>query len=162
MAGHDHFPKRDLRGITWERDFPESSQVDIHHISDGPLYLHGINWTFLPEGVAPYFEKSLRILTKESWKHFVRFHPHSRWFLRGCYDMYVNVTNLLELVKQLERAFDPEHEFVARYGCHFAKGFDYPHGSTGHLFSAYAVRQFIADIPVFDACPQRFCDDICL
>jgi hypothetical protein len=130
IVRHDQKLKPDLRGITWERDFPARLGVVIHHISDGALYRNDINWTVLPEGAAPYRDKRLRVITTETWKHFVTFHSSTRWLLRGLYDMSVNVTNLVELAKSLEKQYNPLTQWVARYGCHYNFGHDYPHGSA--------------------------------
>jgi hypothetical protein len=162
IVGHDQPIVPDLRGVTWEEDFPRISAVAIHHVASGPLYVNGINWTVLPGGVTPQREKQLRTVTKASWRHFLAFHPDSHWYLRGFYDMYVNITNLLELVWSLEQNHDPMNAWVARYGCHYTRGIDYPHGSTGHLLSSYAVRQLVENVAVFDSCPRKQCEDVCL
>jgi hypothetical protein len=164
VAGHDQkmIAKKDLRGITWEVEFPPDSQIVIHHISDGPLYVNGINFTVLPEGSAAYREKQVRLITKECWKHFVKNHPHVPWFLRGFFDMFVNVTNLRKFLHELNAQYHPQDEWVARYGCANHEGIDYPHGSTGHLFSNSAVRTLLSNIAIFDACPERHAEDICV
>jgi hypothetical protein len=74
--------------------------------------------------------------------------------------MYVNVTNLLKFLQELEGRFDPMKQWVGRYGCHWY-GMDYPHGSTGHLFSNFAVQGFVQNVPIFDECPARWNEDLC-
>jgi hypothetical protein len=133
----------------------------IHHISDGPLLTNGVSWTVLPEGASAYKDMSLRRITKACWNHFVTYHGQARWFLRGLYDMYVNVTNLMEFVSELEKRYDPMTEWVGRYGCHFF-GIDYPHGSTGHFFSNLGVHRLVGNMGVFDRCPTRWGEDLCM
>jgi hypothetical protein len=154
--------KKDFRGMTWEIAFPLDWRVVIHHISDGPLYVNGINFTVLPEGAAPYREKQVRLITKECWKHFLRNHPDVPWFLRGFFDMYVNLTNLCKMIDELNQQYHPMEEWVSRYGCAFHMGIDYPHGSTGHLFSNKAVRTLVESIPIFDDCPPKDAEDLCV
>jgi hypothetical protein len=161
LVGHDQRVRgEDLRGRTWERAFLPDARVVFVGLSDGPLSLNGTDW-IVPDGVPPR-EKTLREFTKISWKHFIAHYGTMRWFLRGLYDMYVNVTNLMAMIGALEREFDPMVEWVSRYGCHCYGGIDYPHGSTGHLFSNFAVRRLITNIPFFDECPKHWCEDRCV
>jgi hypothetical protein len=152
---------QDLRGITWERDV-ESDGVEIHHVSSGPLEVNGINYTVLPEGAQAYRDKRMRRITKGCWSHFVKYHPETRWFLRGFHDMFVNVSNLLKMIKELEEKYDPMSEWVSRYGCGSFFGLDYAHGSTGHFFSNFAVKTLANNTAIFDNCPRRWNEDSCL
>jgi hypothetical protein len=65
------------------------------------------------------------------------------------------------LIRKLERDYDAMRDWVGRYGCVYRFFLDYPHGSSGHLFSSFAVRSLIAKIPVFDSWPGTWGEDLC-
>jgi hypothetical protein len=162
VAGHDQKMRgMDLRGATWEPLFELSERIVVEHVSDGPLTVNGVTFTVLPEGSKAYRDVWNRKITKECWKHFLRYHPNSRWFLRGLHDVFVNVTNLLDEIHHLERQYDPFSQWVARYGCHRFMGLDCPHGSTGHMYSNRAVRMLVDNIEVFDRCKRGTYEDVC-
>jgi hypothetical protein len=155
VAGWNHVLKgRDLRGITWERDF-DTDQLEIHHVSDGPLHVNNVDFTVVPEGAKCYEDRKMRRITKGSWEHI-------RWFIRGFYDMYLNVSNLLRMIEDLEGQYDPMSQWVSRYGCAVFRDQDYAYGSTGHLFSNFAVKTLVNNVAVFDSCPSDQGEDLCL
>jgi hypothetical protein len=152
---------KDLRGMTWERDIKNDSEIIVEHCSTGYSRVNGIKWTSLPEGAEPYFEVLMRRVTKLSWEHFVKHHPNARWFLRGFHDMWVNITNLRDMVRRLDEHYDPMTQWVGRYGCGH-QSIDYPHGSTGHFFSNFAVRELAKHVKIYDACDRTLWDDLCV
>jgi hypothetical protein len=75
--------------------------------------------------------------------------------------MWVNITNLKAMIAELEAHYDPMTQWVGRYGCSHEM-IDYPHGSTGHFFSNYAMRQFVKHISYYDSCRPDLWDDLCV
>jgi hypothetical protein len=160
IHGFLHRPEPDLRGKTWEREFNLTSNISVYQIVNGPLMGDGINFTFLPEGAnLPYLDDRPRRLTEQSWRHFLKYHTDTHWYMRGMYDMYLNLTNMKDFIANLEARYDPMTDFVGRYGCSHWKR-DFPHGSTGFLFSNAAVRLLFGSLAEFQNCKGN--DDLCM
>jgi hypothetical protein len=154
----ERYKGKDLRGLTWERDFEKEidDSIQIHHISDTFIEVNGITWTGLSD--AALYGSAF---VKECWNHFNVTYSKVHWFLRGDFDMYVNVTNLKKMIKELEVEYDPMTEWVSRFGCANLDQ-DFPHGGTGYLFSNFAVRTLLRNISLFDRCSEKIPWDICV
>jgi len=161
IAGVKQQLKPDLRGKFWEFQLKSfTGKYWLEYLSDGPLYVNGINYTILPHQNMTYDDKKFCIRTPESWIHFAKYHSEARWYLRGTHDTFINISGLSELISELETKIDPMKEFGFAFNFHEYGNIFYPQGGTGWLFSNYAVMRFAKEHKKFREICEMCYDDV--
>lgn len=161
-ATHHIPPEEDIRGRFWEFQLPYNKlNTTVHYVSDGPIKING-EPALVPgdNPNATFNDRQFCIRAKYVWKHFVENHKDTKWFFRGIHDTFVNMTGLVDMLRELEKKIDPMNEWGLVYNVHEYGYQLYPHGGTGYLFSNYAVRQFVSKIANFDHYCYQIADDV--
>ncbi|EAX91157.1 hypothetical protein TVAG_497980 [Trichomonas vaginalis G3] len=161
-ASHKIPPDEDLRGKFWEWQLPyKDLNATVDYVSDGPVNITGI--PALVPGVNPnarFDDRQFCIRAPYTWKHFVEKHGEARWYFRGIHDTFVNMSGLVETMKNLESQLDPMKEFGFAYNVHEYGYQLYPHGGAGYLFSNYAVKKFHENAGRFNYYCHQIADDV--
>jgi hypothetical protein len=153
----------DLRGNFWEWQLSFfTGGYSTYYFSDGPLHTNGIDFLVLPEGPETFEDSRFCIRTPETWKHFLKHNPTTKWYFRGTHDTFVNLTELTSLIHKLETKGDPMTTFNFAFNFHEYNSEYYPHGGTGWLFSNYAVRKFASRIDSFVSRCDPSADDLAM
>ena len=98
--------------------------------------------------------------TSNSMKDFLKRFPNHRWYFRAIGDTFINLTNLIDLIDDLETKYDPMNEVVMAYNIMDFEDYVYPHGGPGYLFSNYAVNLFVKNIDKYTEFCYKSADDL--
>ena len=163
IAGKKQKLNPDLRGKFWEFQLNSfTGKYWLEYLSDGPLFVNGINFTILPFQNMSYDDSKFCIRTPESWLHFMKYHSNVKWYLRGTHDTFINLTSLNEMINEFEKKIDPMKEFAMAYNVHEYNNIFYPQGGTGWLFSHYTVKKFAKSFKNFKNICENSFDDVAL
>ncbi|EAX99799.1 hypothetical protein TVAG_175680 [Trichomonas vaginalis G3] len=136
--------KKDFRGKFWETQLPNPHlDCKIHYVSDAPFKINNITKCLVPKSA--YIDKiNDKIYCQRTflgWEHFLIHHKEIKWYFRGIHDTFLNLTNLADLLKNIEKTHDPMKEEIAVYGAHEVAGNYYPQGGGGFLLSHGALKK---------------------
>lgn len=145
------FPYADLRGKLWEFQLENITNMHVYYVAEQRFEVNGKKFVVLPEDSESYMDAGLCRRTAETWLHFIRSEPETRWYFRGTHDTFVNVSNMLSVIRDLERLGDPMKKLLMAYGTYgtMRTGEIIPHGGGGFLISNRGVRMFAENITEF-------------
>ena len=151
----------DLRGRTWEYQLEYSPiSYTYQFVSNGNVTIPGYNVLVLTDSGKYSSDHYLCQRTSNSMLHFYKNYPNTRWFYRGTNDTFLNMTNFLDIIYELEEKYDPMTEIAMAYYQFEFMWRMYPQGGAGYLFSNYAVRLFAENIDFYRNVCFRSADDL--
>lgn len=161
--GSTHKVNPDLRGNFWEWQLP-NKQLNhyIYYITDGPIKLNNKfgKYLHIEARSAHTADKGQCKRTMKGLKHFVNNKMQAKWYFKAVHDTFINITNLLYYLEEIERNHDPMKEDIYVFGAHEMNCKYYPQGGSGFLFSNYAVRKLYEQKITYDTICEYSSDDI--
>jgi len=161
FAGYDHKiePEYDLRGKYWEDQVEMSfaHSIIVEHVANGEFIVNDVLFKVIPENSSPYYDMKECIRYEASLRHFLKYHPQQKWYVKVIHDTFINLSRFNVMLQELEKKYDPMKEIALAFN-HFG---DFPHGAS-YVFSNFAVRQFLMNIHIFQKYCHKSADDVAM
>ena len=151
----------DLRGSFWEYQIPKNNSIfSIKYVSDRSYTINNVSFKPLVYINESKLDKKLCIKTQAILQDFVEQDNFS-WALRLTDDSFVYLPNLIQLLQDLEKNYNPNKDFVLKSAIYSYKGVQFPHGSA-ILFSKNAAKELVNDMDNYFQKCKKSADDIAL
>jgi hypothetical protein len=132
-----------IRNRFWEGQlqyFPHN--YSLTYVSELPDSNSSRRRLIVAPNLVPDDARSCCAKTVASWSDFIDHNNDKRWYVRGVYDTFFNLTALASVIEQMESNGNPMNDFLMSFGLFQWRDTLYPHGGSGWILSHFAVRKF--------------------
>lgn len=131
----------DYRTRFWElqlKDF--TAKYERIYISEEKEYINGVEMKVLQsKGDSAFCRRFYEIMND-----FIYKHEKMKWFFFSEMHTFVNVSNLANHIKSIEKHQNPMSQVILSYGTAYSKE-AFPSTSSGILISNFAIRNFLSN-----------------